>query len=170
MWRKINKQLSLHWCFSFFNLFLGGIFSSFQVAEGSAELTIGGEKFPYPYGDIPAGAHQQEKQEEAKSEKTKKNSSDPSVPEYRIVHRGHVDLQNFTYARWLLLSILPLQSLHLLITESSQTDINIMSFTCWFLHLGDMTVYIACEHSCISGWRREKTAGKYVCVRMLLFT
>lgn len=74
--------------------------SFFQVPEESAELTIGGQKFPYPYSDEPAAVGEEEKQPKAKNEKPKKKASDPSVPEYRIVHRGHIDLQNFTHARY----------------------------------------------------------------------
>ena len=41
----------------------------------------------------------QKKTTVSKEEKQKKKTSVPSVPEYRIVHRGHIDLQNFTHAR-----------------------------------------------------------------------
>ncbi|KAJ7373787.1 Protein kintoun [Desmophyllum pertusum] len=55
--------------------------------SADSELTVGGVKFPYPYSDKPTV--QMVKDEEKQN----------SVPEYRIVHRGHIDLQNFTHAR-----------------------------------------------------------------------
>ncbi|XP_078362461.1 protein kintoun-like [Oculina patagonica] len=69
-----------------------------EVPEDSAELTIGGMKFPYPYSDQPTVQKEDEKKPMARDEK-KKMTSTPNVPKYRIVHRGHIDLQNFTHAR-----------------------------------------------------------------------
>lgn len=72
-----------------------------QVPEDSSdhELTIGGMKFPYPYSDQPTVQKEEEKPMDRDEKKQKKISSTPNVPEYRIVHRGHIDLQNFTHAR-----------------------------------------------------------------------
>ena len=70
-----------------------------QVPEDSAELSIGGMKFPYPYSDQPTVQKEEKKTIVSKEEKQKKTTSAPSVPEYKIVHRGHIDLQNFTHAR-----------------------------------------------------------------------
>ena len=73
------------------------------MSEESAEFTVGGQKFPYPYNDEPT-ALQVEKQTSTKSDKKQqKPATDPTVPEFRIVHRGHIDLQNFTYARLIIL-------------------------------------------------------------------
>lgn len=56
-------------------------------------------KFPYPYSDQPTVQKEEKKTTVSKEEKQKKKTRVPSVPEYRIVHRGHIDLQNFTHAR-----------------------------------------------------------------------
>ena len=72
-----------------------------QAPADSPDFTIGGQKFPYPYSDEPAADCKEENKRATKidAEKKQKGTSDPSVPEYKIVHRGHIDLQNFTYAR-----------------------------------------------------------------------
>lgn len=74
-------------------------YSSAQVAEDSAELTIGGMKFPYPYSDQPTVQKEEKKPMVRNEKKQKKMTCTPNVPEYKIVHRGHIDLQNFTQAR-----------------------------------------------------------------------
>ena len=56
-------------------------------------------KFPYPYSDQSTVQKEEKKTMVNKEERQKKTTSGPSVPEYRIVHRGHIDLQNFTHAR-----------------------------------------------------------------------
>ena len=61
-------------------------------------------KFPYPYKDSPTPVHEHKekgKTSEECSEKTGKKS-DSNEPVYRIVHRGHIDFQNFTCARYVL--------------------------------------------------------------------
>lgn len=72
-----------------------------QAPADSADFTIGGQKFPYPYSDEPAADCKEENKRATKinAEKKQKGTSDLSVPEYKIVHRGNIDLQNFTYAR-----------------------------------------------------------------------
>lgn len=72
-----------------------------QAPADSPDFTIGGQKFPYPYSDEPAADCKEENKRatEIDAEKKQKGTSDPCVPEYKIVHRGHIDLQNFTYAR-----------------------------------------------------------------------
>lgn len=70
-----------------------------QVAEDSAELSVGGIKFPYPYSDQPIVQKEENKTMVSREERQKKKTSIPNVPEYRVVHRGHIDLQNFTNAR-----------------------------------------------------------------------
>lgn len=67
------------------------------MPEDAAELTIGGMKFPYPYSDQPTV--QKEEIKTMVMDEKKQMTSAPNVPEYRIVHRGHIDLQNFTHAR-----------------------------------------------------------------------
>lgn len=56
-------------------------------------------KFPYPYSDQPTVQKEERKTMVSKEEKQKKMTSASSVPEYKIVHRGHIDFQNFTHAR-----------------------------------------------------------------------
>ena len=56
-------------------------------------------KFPYPYSDQQIVQKEEKKTIVSKEEKQKKTTSVPSEPEYKIVHRGHIDLQNFTHAR-----------------------------------------------------------------------
>ena len=56
-------------------------------------------KFPYSYSDQPTVQKEEKKTIVSEEEKQKKTTSVPSVPEYKIVHRGHIDLQNFTHAR-----------------------------------------------------------------------
>lgn len=56
-------------------------------------------KFPYPYSDQPTEQKEEKKTMVSKEEKQKKTTIVPNLPEYRIVHRGHIDLQNFTHAR-----------------------------------------------------------------------
>ncbi|XP_068747684.1 protein kintoun-like [Montipora capricornis] len=74
---------------------------STEAPVESAELTIGGQTFPYPYDDNPTTLNAKEKQTKQKKGKNSKTatSTDPTVPEYRLVHRGHIDFQNFTNAR-----------------------------------------------------------------------
>ena len=72
-----------------------------QAPADSADFTIGGQKFPYPYSDEPTADCKEENKRATKidTEKKQKGTSDLIVPEYKIVHRGNIDLQNFTYAR-----------------------------------------------------------------------
>lgn len=69
----------------------------------SAEFKVGDQTFPYPYDNKTTTADTDEKGKllkENKEDQTKANSPlDPTVPKYRLVHRGHIDLQNFTHAR-----------------------------------------------------------------------
>lgn len=69
------------------------------MLEDSAELTVGGVKFPYPYSDKPTVLTEEKNPTVKDEQKLKKTAADPSVPKYKIVHRGHIDLQNFTNAR-----------------------------------------------------------------------
>ncbi|XP_022796221.1 protein kintoun-like isoform X2 [Stylophora pistillata] len=70
-----------------------------EVPKDSAELMFGGEKFPYPYSDEPKVVTKEKKPTVKDGQRHKKKTDDPSVPEFRIVHRGLIDLQNFTNAR-----------------------------------------------------------------------
>lgn len=70
-----------------------------EVPEDSAEMMIGDAKFPYPYGDEPTVVTKEKKPTVKDGHRHRKKTDEPSVPEFRIVHRGLIDLQNFTNAR-----------------------------------------------------------------------
>ncbi|XP_028402698.1 protein kintoun-like [Dendronephthya gigantea] len=67
------------------------------VKTSGADIEIGGKKLPYPYKDKPIECT--EKTNEASNDIADDSIDRSSTPEYSIVHRGHLDLQNFTNAR-----------------------------------------------------------------------
>lgn len=100
-------------------------YSSAQVPDDSAdsELTVGGVKFPYPYSDKPTV------QKEEKKTMVKDEEKQNSVPEYRIVHRGHIDLQNFTHARFIANTVV-------LPNKTSEIDLQCFTFV-FIFHFND---------------------------------
>ena len=69
----------------------------------SAEFKVGDQTFPYPYDNKTTTMDtdvEGKLLKENKEDKAKANAPlDPTVPKFRLVHRGHIDLQNFTHAR-----------------------------------------------------------------------
>lgn len=69
------------------------------MPEDSAGMMIGDAKFPYPYSDEPTVVTKEKKPTVKDGHRHRKKTDESSVPEFRIVHRGLIDLQNFTNAR-----------------------------------------------------------------------
>ena len=80
-------------------------FSNLQLPQVDPDELAGGLQFPYPYSKQETPGHKKDKQTTKNDEREKKGkakgrkNSGPVEPHHRIVHRGHVDIQNFTNAR-----------------------------------------------------------------------
>ena len=83
------------------------------VKDAGADIDIGGKKLPYPYKDKTPDVKEKavDTNDMTPDVKDKANKSSSilengltsnnhsQTPKYSIVHRGHLDLQNFTNAR-----------------------------------------------------------------------
>ena len=79
------------------------------VKDVGADIEFGDKKLPYPYKKkIPQPKETRENPKDTTDVKEITSGMDDglsstnhsSTPEYSIVHRGHLDLQNFTNARY----------------------------------------------------------------------
>ena len=83
------------------------------VKNAGADIEIGDKKLPYPYKettpdqkvntvvpeDKTADVNDQTSESSHGVENSLSSNTHSPIPKYSIVHRGHLDLQNFTNAR-----------------------------------------------------------------------
>jgi hypothetical protein len=81
------------------------------VKDTGADIDIGGKKLPYPYKDKTPDLQEstvdandllpavKDKASSSLVENGLLSDNHAQTPKYSIVHRGHLDLQNFTNAR-----------------------------------------------------------------------
>ena len=72
------------------------------VKSSGADILIGDKTLPYPYKDKTPDIKDEVHGTPNNDEKSSSSDSHSFTPKYSIVHRGHLDLQNFTNARYTL--------------------------------------------------------------------
>ncbi|CAB3987124.1 Hypothetical predicted protein [Paramuricea clavata] len=69
------------------------------VKNAGADIEIGNEKLPYPYKNETPDVNDKTNESSSRLENGPSSDNHSRTPKYSIVHRGHLDLQNFTNAR-----------------------------------------------------------------------